>query len=83
MSTPNSPWRKWSAEEINQQDQPPRFNGEEENLVFSFSPSSSHRFLTPHGSSSDRCLLPKTNATKDSAQQVVFYFCSGEFRNRL
>ena len=43
MSLSNSPWRRWSADEIYHREQ----ETEEEHLMFSFSPTSSQRFLTP------------------------------------
>jgi len=55
MST--SPWRRWSADEIYNRENEQRNIGEEEHLMFSFSPTSSQRFLTPKTSN----LLPNAD----------------------
>lgn len=43
----SSPWRRWSADEIYNRENEEQNTGGEEHLMFSFSPSSSQRFLTP------------------------------------
>ena len=73
MSMSTSPWRRWSADEIYNRENEQRNTGEEEHLMFSFSPTSSQRFLTPKTSN----LLSNANGEDTVFQNevCVLTFC--------